>query len=57
MMHLKFSTYLDPTKRKLSAIVAEKTFCLINTKVHALAWYFGNSREKYDYIDNLTQLF
>ena len=58
MMHLKFSTHLDSTNRKqLFATVAGNTFCLIITKVYALAWYLRKGREKYDYIRNLTKTF
>ena len=43
MMHVKISGGLDSTNRKNpSATVAGNTFCLINTIVYALAWYFRN---------------
>ena len=58
MLRVQFSTHLDPENiKQLSATVAQKTFCLVNTKVYVLEWYLRKWRETFDYINYLNKTF
>ena len=55
VMHMICSE--STNRKRLPATLAENTFCLVNTKVYALAGYLRNWIENFAYINNLIKTF